>query len=84
MSFSKFLDSRRSVAHELVTLLRSHFEYVSILGVDVKARSVMADRNTSAIRSGRDTECGFVIKMSNGSVFFEYSLDDIDGDLAAL
>ena len=84
MSFSKFLDSRRSVAHELVTLLRSHFEYVSILGVDVKARSVMADRNTSAIRSGRDTECGFVIKMSNGSVFFEYSLDDIDGDLTAL
>ena len=33
MSFSKFLGSRRTVAHELVTLLRSHFEYVSILGV---------------------------------------------------
>ena len=84
MSFSKFLDSRRGAAKELVAQLRKHFEYVSVLGVDVKARSVQADRNTSVIRSGRDTECGFAVKMSNGRVFYEYSLDDIAGDLSAL
>ena len=83
MSFSKFLDSRRTAAKEVVARLRDHFEYVSVLGVDINARSVHADRNTSGIRSGRDTECGFVVKMSNGSVFFEYSLDDIDGDISS-
>ena len=84
MSFSKFLDSRRDVLKELAAQLRQHFEYVSILGVDIKARSVRANRNTSSIGNGRDTECGFVVKMSNGSVFFEYSLDDISGDISAL
>ena len=29
-------------------------------------------------------ECGFVVKMSRGDGFFEYSLDDISGDMKAL
>lgn len=84
MSFSKFLDSRRSAAKALVCELKKSFKYVSVLGADIKAKSVRADRNVSNIMSGRDTECGFVVKLSNGSVFFEYSLDDIDGDVKAL
>ncbi|MBQ8813131.1 MAG: TldD/PmbA family protein [Lachnospiraceae bacterium] len=84
MSFSAFLDSRRASMKELVGELKKEYEYVSVLGSDVKARSIRADRNTSNISSGRDTECGFVVKMSNGSVFFEYSLDDISGDMKAL
>jgi len=69
---------------ELVKELKTHYEYVSVLGADIKARSIRVDRNTSNISSGRDTECGFVVKMSNGRVFFEYSLDDISGDIKAL
>ena len=84
MAFSEFLSSRRSAARALVAELRKHYDYVSLLGVDIQAKTVRADRNTSGIRSGMDTECGFVLKMSNGSVFFEYSLDDIDGDVQAL
>lgn len=84
MSFSDFLDSRRGAARALVTLLRKQFAYASVLGVDVKARSVRADRKTSNIRSGSDTECGFVVKVVGDGVFFEYSLDDITGDPAAL
>lgn len=84
MGFSKFLNSRRASAKELVTELRKHFDYVSVLGADVKAKSIQVNRNTSNISAGRDTECGFVVKMSNGSVFFEYSLDDIAGDIRAL
>ena len=83
MGFSKFLDSRRESIRELVKLLRKDFSYVSVLGVDVKSRSIRADRATSSISNGRDTECGFVVKMSRGSVFFEYSMDDIDGDMTA-
>jgi len=84
MGLSPFLNSRRAEMKALVAQLKSDFSYVSILGSDIKAKAVRVDRNTSAITSGRDTECGFVIKMSNGSVFFEYSLDDISGDIPAL
>lgn len=84
MAFSKFLDSRRDLAKELVRQLRQHFSYVSILGTDVKTRSIRADRNTSGISNDWGTECGFVVKMSRGSVFFEYSMDDITGDMTEL
>ena len=84
MGFSEFLNSRRATAKELVACLRKHYAYASVLGVDVKARSVRVDRNTSGISAGRDTECGFVVKLSDGKLFYEYSLDDIAGDIAAL
>ena len=84
MSFSEFLNSRREAAKELVARLRERYEYASVLGVDVKARSIRVDRNTSGINAGRDTECGFVVKMSDGRLFYEYSLDDIAGNIPAL
>ena len=84
MGFSEFLNSRRAPARELVAQLRSRFDYVSILGADVKAKAVQVMRNTANISTGRDTECGFVVKMVSGSVFYEYSLDDITGDIPAL
>ena len=64
MAFSEFLTSRRAAARALVTALQAHFAYVSVLGVDVKAKTIRVDRNTSGISNGRDTECGFVVKMS--------------------
>ena len=84
MGFSEFLNTRRAAAKELVACLRKDYEYVSVLGVDVKARSVRVNRNTSGINAGRDTECGFVVKLSDGKLFYEYSLDDIAGDMADL
>jgi len=84
MGFSEFLNSRREAARALVSALHKEYEYVSILGADISARAVRVDRSTSGISSGRDTECGFAIKLSNGGAFFEYSLDDISGDAAAL
>lgn len=84
MGFSEFLNSRRAAAKALAAELGKHFTYVSILGADVKSKAVQVTRNTSTITPGRDTECGFVVKMRNGSVFYEYSLDDISGDIPAL
>ena len=84
MAFSKFLDAKRPDCKALVAELRKSFAYVSILGVDIKAAAIRVDRNTSSINPGFDTECGFVVKMHNGSVFYEYSLDDISGDIPAL
>ena len=84
MAFSEFLNSRRESAKTLVSLLRQDFAYVSVLGVDIKAKTVLADRNRTQISAGRDTECGFVLKLTDGSMIFEYSLDDISGDIPAL
>ena len=84
MAFSQFLSSRRSNCKALAAELKKTFTYVSVLGVDVKTSAIRVDKNTSSIGPGRDTECGFVVKMHNGSVFYEYALDDICGDIAAL
>ena len=84
MAFSEFLNSRREAAKELVAQLRKEFDYVSVLGVDIKSKTVRVDRNTSNILPGYDTECGFVVKLCNGGVVFEYSADDIPADVSAM
>ena len=84
MAFSKFLDAKRQDCRALVSELRKTFDYVSVLGADVKTSGIRVDKNTSSIGPGGDTECGFVVKMHNGSVFYEYSLDDICGEIPAL
>ena len=84
MAFSKFLSSKRGDCKALVAELKKQFAYVSILGADVKTSGIRVDKNTSSIGPGTFNECGFVVKMHNGSVFCEYSLDDISGDIPAL
>jgi len=84
MGFSKYLDSKRAEIKQLVAELKKKYQYVSVLGVDIKATDIQVDSNTSNIDPGSDMECGFVIKMSNGREFYEYSLDDFSGDIPAL
>lgn len=84
MSFSDLLRSRREPARALVAALRRKFDYVSVLGVDVRGRSIMANNQLTGITSGMDTECGFVVKVVGDGVFYEYSMDDISGDLDAM
>ena len=84
MPFSEFLDSRRESCKALVAELSKTFSYVGILGSDVKSSSIRVNRKISDISEGSLSECGFVIKMHNGRSFFEYSVDDISGDVTAL
>ena len=84
MAFSEFLNSRRERAKELVRLLKTQFSYVSVLGADNRSTAIRVDANTSSIGDGQDTECGFVVKINDGGSFFEYSMDDIGDDVAAL
>ena len=83
MPFSAYLNGKRQDCAELVAALGRHFAYVSVLGTDVSATMIRADRRSSMVQDGRG-ECGFVIKMHDGRSFFEYSLDDISGDKEAL
>ena len=84
MSFSEFLNSRRQVCRALVNELGRSFAYVGILGSDVRSTAIRVNRATSDIGEGGAAECGFVIKMHNGRAFFEYSIDDISGDIPTL
>ena len=84
MSFSEFLSSRRALAKALIAELSKTYDYVSILGVDVKARSISVSNKLTNISSGMDTECGFVVRVAGDGVFYEYSMDDIAGDLDAI
>ena len=79
MPFSAYLDGKRQDCRELVRELGKRFQYVSVLGTDVWATRVQADRKSSAVQESSG-ECGFVVKMHDGRSFFEYSLDDISGD----
>lgn len=83
MPFSAYLNGKRDDCKELVQALGKHFQYVSVLGTDVRATVIRADRKSSMVQDGRG-ECGFVVKMHDGHSFFEYSLDDIAGDKEAL
>lgn len=83
MAFSEFLDGRRNAAKELVKELGESFSYVSVLGTDVRASLYTADFKSSNARDGAG-ECGFAVRMWNGRAYFEYSLDDISGDIREL
>ena len=83
MPFSNYLDSKRADCRELVEALGQYYDYVSILGTDVRATVYRADRKMSMVREGSG-ECGFVVKMHSGRSFYEYSCDSIEGDKKAL
>ncbi len=83
MPFSSFLEGKRQDCKELVSELGKKFHYVSVLGNDLKGTDFRVDRRSSSVAEG-STERGFVVKLHNGKSFFEYSLDDISGDKAAL
>jgi TldD protein len=78
-----YLDSKRADCRELVEALGQYYDYVSILGTDVRATVYRADRKMSMVREGSG-ECGFVVKMHSGRSFYEYSCDSIEGDKKAL
>ncbi len=75
---------RRADCRELVAALSERFEYVSVLGSDVKSTAISVNKRSSNIGEGNLSECGFVVKMHDSKSFYEYSLDDISGDKKAL
>ena len=83
MPFSAYLESKREDCKELVAELSKSFRYVSVLGSEVHNTVFRVDRRSSTVTDGRG-ECGFVVKMQNSGAVYEYSLDDISGDKAAI
>ena len=84
MAIREFLASREADCKRLVELLGKEFAYVSVLGSDVTTKVVVVNRHTSRVETDADADKGFTVKMTNGQAFFEYSLDDVSGDVEAI
>lgn len=81
MAFSKFLDANISQLRLLIKELHKTFEYVSILGTDVKSVGYVTNIKGQSINDALSKEKGFVCKMTNGGVFYEYSFDKIEPNI---
>lgn len=81
---STYLKTSKEKLKKLVDLLSKEFEFVSILGNDTKSINYMVNSMMTSIRDGEDSERGFVVKMSNGNAYFEYSFDTLDEDIELL
>ncbi|MBQ7642527.1 MAG: TldD/PmbA family protein, partial [Clostridia bacterium] len=79
--FSNYLEKKRGQLKLLADLLGERHKYASVLATDVRSARYMSNRMTSAVSDGGDNERGFVVKISDGGAFFEYSFDLLPDDV---
>ncbi len=82
MGLNLFLKSRIDDAKALVEELKKEYDYVSVLGSSTKITRIVSSTYSSSVNSS-ENDCGFVIKLYNGSFYSEYACDDIRGLKAA-
>ena len=78
---SNYLVEKIEELAELVDLLNQKYDYVSVLGTDVKGKTFQVSKTSMSIEDYSDNECGFVIRILNHGRYFEYAFnhwDDID------
>lgn len=77
---SRFLQQSKPLLKKLLQLLSAEYEYVSILGTDVKGTSYQVSKTTVDINDYWLTERGFVIRIYNGRYYSEYSFNELSED----
>ena len=75
---SEFLEKNRDLLKELIRSLRSDFSYVSLLGTDVKGKMYKVMTTGINIGDSMWSERGFVLRLHDGTGYFEYSFNEID------
>ena len=78
MAYSSFLASKKDVCKKLVNKLLEKYEYVSLLGTHSTGKSVSVTSRVTSISDGMGGQCGFVLKIFNGSSYSEYSFSEIE------
>ena len=78
MAFSSFLSSKKDACKKLVEKLLEKYEYVSLLGTHSTGKSVSVTSRVTSISDGMGGQCGFVLKIFNGSSYSEYSFSEIE------
>ncbi len=75
---SEFLYGKRPILKGLIELLGRSYQYVSILGTDVRGKVFQVTTTGVSVKESAWSERGFVIRVHNGLGYFEYSIDRID------
>ena len=76
--FSKYLKKKKPLVKLLVEKLSEKYPFASILATDVTGKSYSVDRQSVSIRPNRTSECGFVAKVYNNGVYYEYSFNELE------
>ncbi len=78
--YSIYLKSRQELCKELVQRLLKRYEYASLLGKHIEGKTYRVTTFGTSISDTREQQCGFVVKIYNGTSFSEYSFSDITND----
>lgn len=81
--FSKKLEAKQDLLKALVSELGKTFEYVSVLGTDHKTLNFSSNKKDTNISRAMDNDFGYVVKMTNGKGYYEYSFDQPENDIPA-
>lgn len=76
--YSKYLKKKKPIIKNLVATLSEKYDFVSVLGTDVKGKVYSVDKSSVAISTSSITESGFVLRVYYKGVYSEYSFNDID------
>lgn len=76
--FSKYLKKKKPLVKKLIEKLAEEYEFVSVLGTDVKGKVYYVDKSSVAISSSSITECGFVLRVFYKGVYSEYSFSELE------
>lgn len=78
--YSSYLRKKKPLIKELVKTLGKDYDFVSVLGTDVKSKSYSCNKSMSSIRNSSICECGFVARVFKNNNYFEYSFNEINTD----
>ncbi len=77
MQISEFLTEAKPALKNLIEILKTKFEYASILGTDVKGRRYTVTDKITNIADNNWVERGFVARVFKDGRYFEYSFNEI-------
>ncbi len=74
---STYLQSRHDCCKELVERLGKRYVYVSVLGKHVTGKCIRLSTMATSVADTAEKQCGFVVRVNDGSHYSEYSFSDI-------
>ena len=76
---SLFIQKKKPLLKKLLDMLLERYPYASILAEDAKSGNYSVSRkNMSVSEAKRGTSRGFVVKVSDGKHYAEYSFNQIE------
>lgn len=76
--FSSYLKKKKETVKKLVNQLSNKYQFVSILGTDVRGKRYGVDRRSINTSPSSISECGFVCRIFKDGVYYEYSFNELE------